>query len=85
MKEVLMTFYEIDDEIAFEDECKVCNLVQELLVLSRAKVDFAVYKQINDLGENCGWVVRDKKTNKIKKTFIFTLPAISSASERRHF
>jgi hypothetical protein len=59
MKEVLMNETEIREEIAFEDSCGMNTLLQNL-VYFKDKVN--VFTKINDKGQNCGYVIRDKIT-----------------------
>ena len=64
MKEVKMTPKQVMEEIKFEDSCGVNDLLQELLssVHNEAynKGELVVYMKINNKGENCGWVLKDK-------------------------
>jgi len=62
MKEILMTNEEIKDELDFEDVCGVNTLLQNLISLNDQKIEIEVFMKVDKIGDNCGYVIRNKKT-----------------------
>ena len=62
MKEVLMTYDDILEEIEFEDKCGVNDFLQSLLCSQKQGKEYRCYHYVNKKDEVCGWVIRDKKT-----------------------